>query len=111
MRRNRFNLLLLVAFHLAAFTQPLLVPSIHWYVHHHKAIHTNGDSSVLSHEDTCPINQFHFVHYIGTDSEQAHVVLDGKPIVNTLLPEQRFAEFTHFFFLRAPPTLSLPHTV
>ncbi|WP_153631283.1 hypothetical protein [Prolixibacter sp. SD074] len=103
MRRNRLNLILLVAFHLAAFTQPLLVPSIHRYVHHHKIEKIPGNPSLENHEDICPISQFHFVHYIGTDNKQTHVALKGQPVVNALLPVSRFAEFIHLFFLRAPP--------
>ena len=107
MRRKRLNLILLVAFHLAAFTQPLLMPSIHRYVHHHKIEKIPGNPSLEKHEDICPISQFHFVHYIGTDTEQHSVRLEGQAMVNVLLPQARFADFAHFAFLRGPPSNGL----
>lgn len=103
MIRARFQLSVLVLFHLLLLGYPQLIKTFH--VHHHDSVNSLHQQGVLLNvqQDNCPICNFEFISFIKFSASNLKVCLPAVEIEEFIFPHTIYPPVLFHFLLRAPP--------
>jgi len=104
--RKQKNISFLVLNLLFLLFYPGIVQLVHKHHHEQHICCQHLDiSSFIVDEEACPVCDFQFVSFIGTQPNQVKVSFSQLAVIDTKIPEKASISELFYFSLRAPPQI------
>jgi hypothetical protein len=102
--RKQKNISFLILNLLILLFYPGIVQLVHKHHHEEHICCQHVDiSSFTTEEDPCPVCDFQFVSFIGTQPDHVKVSFSPLAVIDTKIPEKASFSELFYFSLRAPP--------